>query len=50
MLIPGMESMVCVVTLLLGSVGMFVLFLYTDNDARAWSEVQKQRSEKRDKK
>ncbi len=49
MLIPGTESLVCVITLLLGSVGLFVLFLATDRDAVQESELPEHATERRDK-
>jgi hypothetical protein len=48
MLIPSTESLLCVVTLLLGSAGLFVLFLATDNDAVKESRLPEHKTEKRD--
>jgi hypothetical protein len=46
MLIPNFEAMLCVVTLLFGSAGLYVLFLYTDADAKRWSAEQTERAKK----
>jgi hypothetical protein len=46
MLIPNFEAMLCVVTLLLGSAGLYVLFLFTDADAKRWSADQVERAKK----
>jgi hypothetical protein len=48
MFIPGTESLLCVVLLLLGSAGLFVLFLATDNDAVGESKLPEHATEKRD--
>jgi hypothetical protein len=48
MFIPGTESLLCVVLLLLGSAGLFVLFLATDNNAVDESKLPEHANEKRD--
>ncbi len=47
-LIPTLESLLCIVLLLMGSVGLFVLFAFTDNDAVAQSKLPQHATEKRD--
>lgn len=48
MLIPSTEALLCVVLLLLGSAGMFVLFLATDQNAVEESKLPQHSSERRD--
>ncbi len=48
MLIPSGESLLCVVLLLMGSAGMFVLFLATDRNAVDESQLPEHKTEKRD--
>ena len=48
MLIPSSESLLCVVLLLMGSAGLFVLFLATDNNAVDESQLPEHATEKRD--
>jgi hypothetical protein len=48
MLIPSTEALLCVVTLLLGSVGLFALFLATDRNAVEESYLPEHRTERRD--
>ncbi|GIV83264.1 MAG: hypothetical protein KatS3mg052_0271 [Candidatus Roseilinea sp.] len=48
MLIPSTEALLCVVLLLLGSVGLFALFLATDRNAVEESKLPQHATEKRD--
>ncbi len=48
MLIPSTEALLCVVLLLLGSAGLFVLFLATDRNAVEESQLPQHRRERRD--
>lgn len=48
MLIPTTESLLCVVLLVFGSIGLFVLFLATDKDAVEQSQLPQHATEKRD--
>jgi hypothetical protein len=48
MLIPSTEALLCVVVLVLGSIGLFALFLATDRNAVEESYLPEHRTEQRD--